>query len=67
MTSSGLEKRGIFNKRIALMSLFKENGDVDESKEIKLQRPAIAISDEEGTGGLIYFNGKKFIQIHKGD
>jgi len=49
------------------MSLFKENGDVDESKEIKLQRPAIAISDEEGTGGLIYFNGKKFIQIHKGD
>lgn len=43
------------------------NGDLGETKQIKLDHPAISIRETEGSGGLIYFNGEKFIWIHQGD
>ena len=46
---------------------FLDNGDIDGSREVTLQYPAISIREEEGSGGLIYFNGEKFIWIHQGD
>lgn len=46
---------------------FLDNGDVDGSKEMTLSRPAVSIREEEGSGGLIYFNGEKFTWIHQGD
>jgi hypothetical protein len=57
----------VFNEKITYETTFKENGDVDGGKEVKLKRPAIEIREEEGSGGLIYFDGKKFTWIHQGD
>lgn len=43
------------------------NGDIGEPKQIKLDHAAISIRETEGSGGLIYLNGEKFIWIHQGD
>jgi hypothetical protein len=56
-----------FSKPVTYETTFHENGDVAGSKEIKLERTAISIWEDEGSGGLIYFDGKKFIWIHQGD
>ena len=56
-----------FTERVTYETTFKENGDVAGGKEVKLLRPAIEIREEEGSGGLIYFNGKDFVWIHQGD
>jgi predicted Zn-dependent protease len=57
----------VFDQRITHETTFLENGDVDGSREIKLDHAAISIREDEGSGGLIYFNGEKFISIHQGD
>lgn len=57
----------VFDQRITHETTFLENGDVDGSREIKLKHSAISIREDEGSGGLIYFNGEKFIWIHLGD
>jgi hypothetical protein len=57
----------VFKEPVTHETTFKEDGDVEGSKEIRLYRPAIEVREEEGSGGLIYFNGKKFIWIHQGD
>jgi hypothetical protein len=57
----------ITRDRIVHETTFRPNGDVDGEREISLERPAIKMREEEGSGGLIYFNGKKFIWIHQGD
>lgn len=36
-------------------------------KENRLKTPAIEVSDPESAGGLIYWNGKKYIWIQQGD
>jgi hypothetical protein len=46
---------------------FSEDGDVNGSKPVTLERPAISIREIEGSGGLIYFDGKIFTWIHQGD
>lgn len=56
-----------FKEKVTYETRFKPNGDVDGGKEIRLDRQAISIREEEGAGGLIYFNGKEFIWIHQGD
>ena len=49
----------------------KESGDIIGEKEIRLARPAILIEDyEDGAalaGGLIYWNGAKYVWIHQGE
>lgn len=57
----------VFTEKLTHETTFKSNGDVAGGKEIKLDRQAISIREEEGAGGLIYFNGKGFIWIHQGD
>jgi len=57
----------IFKEKTTFETTFKPNGDVDSAKEVKLERPGIEIKEEEGAGGIIYFNGKEFIWIHQGD
>lgn len=57
----------IIRDRTVHETTLKPNGDVDGEREITLERPAIGIRQQEGSGGLIYFNGKKFIWIHQGD
>ena len=57
----------VFKDKVTYETKFKPDGDVDNAKKITLDRPAIRIREEEGSGGLIYFNGKEFIWIHQGD
>lgn len=57
----------VLSEQVTYTMTFKEDGDVDGTKEVKLERPAIKIREEEGSGGLIYFNGTKFVWIHQGD
>ena len=46
---------------------FQENGDVTGTRKIALERPAIKIEQDEGGGGLVYFDSEKFVWIHQGD
>jgi len=57
----------VFDKRRTYETTFLENGDVDGSREVKLDHAAISIREDEGSGGLIYYNGEKFVWIHQGD
>lgn len=57
----------VFNKRVTYKMTFLENGDVDSEQEVILSNPAISIGEDEGSGGLIYYNGNKFVWIHQGD
>jgi hypothetical protein len=57
----------INNDSLTHETTFLSNGDIDESREIVLENPAISIREDEGSGGLIYFNGNEFIWIHQGD
>lgn len=41
--------------------------DVLGSREVELNNPELGIRQAEGSGGLVYFNGQKFVWIHQGD
>lgn len=57
----------VFENKIVHETTFKENGDVDDVKEVALDKPAIRISEQDGTGAIIYFDGEEFLWIHQGD
>ena len=57
----------LFDEKVAFEITFKENGNVLGNKEVQLEHPAISIREDEGSGGLIYFNGAEFVWIHQGD
>ncbi|CAD5249365.1 MULTISPECIES: hypothetical protein [unclassified Imperialibacter] len=57
----------IFLKSKTHQTTFLPNGDIAGTKTVELKHPAISIREDEGSGGLIYFDGKKFIWIHQGD
>lgn len=63
---SWVDEWNIFNERKTYQITFKEDGDIDGEEEVLLKNPAISIRQSEGSGGLIYFNGEKFIWIHQG-
>lgn len=60
-------KWSVDNERTAYETTFNANGDVDGGRQVRLKRPAIKIREEEGSGGLIYYDGTKFIWIQQGD
>lgn len=64
---SWADKWEVFNRKVTYETTFKEDGDVDGAKQVRLDRPAIEIRENEGSGGLIYFNGTEFVWIHQGD
>ena len=69
---SWANKWSIYKKKSAYETQFdKKTGDILKGKEIKLNRPCISLASiEDGTelsGGLIYWNGKKYIWIHQGE
>jgi hypothetical protein len=69
---SWANKWSIYKKKSAYETKFdKKNDDILEGKEIKLKRPCISLASiEDGaevSGGLIYWNGKKYIWIHQGE
>ena len=57
----------IFNQMKTQEVIFKDNGDVAGTREVILERPAINILEEDGSGGLIYFDGEMFTWIHQGN
>lgn len=65
-------KWSVFHGKHAYATQFdKKSGDMVKGKEIILQRAAVSImATEDGAdvaGGLIYWDGKKYIWIHQGE
>ena len=63
---SWVDEWKIFDKEKTYRITFEDNGDIKGDEEVLLINPAISIRQSEGSGGLIYFNGEKFIWIHQG-
>ncbi|MEQ9384718.1 MAG: hypothetical protein RIF36_22890 [Imperialibacter sp.] len=61
------DKWEIFLKSKTHQTTFLPNGDIDGTKTVELKNPAISIRENEGSGGLIYYDGSRFIWIHQGD
>jgi hypothetical protein len=66
------DKWALYTKKTASETVFnKASGDIIGSKEVKLTRPAIIIRHyEDGaaiSGGIIYWNSKKYIWIQQGE
>jgi hypothetical protein len=57
----------VFEEKVTYEMTFLPNGDIDGEREVILENPAISIREDEGSGGLIYYNGSKFVWIHQGD
>jgi len=57
----------IFTDKHTYETTFNDNLDIEGERNVKLDRPAIKIRQQEGSGGLLYFDGEKFIWIHQGD
>lgn len=53
-------------KTTATQTVFAPSGDIVGGKEVPLRRPGIEVKDEVGTGGIIYWDGQKYIWIHQG-
>ncbi len=67
-----IDKWSVYKQKTAQETQFdKESGDIIGGKEIKLSHHAILIEayDDGGfvAGGIIYWNGKKYIWIHQGE
>lgn len=43
------------------------SGDIIEPKRLELKNIALDMHEEEGTSGILTWNGKKYIYIHTGD
>lgn len=61
------DKWRVFEEKVTYEMTFLPNGDIDGTQEVILQNPALSIREDEGSGGLIYYNGSKFVWIHQGD
>ena len=44
---------------------FTTSGDLLESRTVRLKRPTIEVTRMEQGGGMIYWNGKRYIWIHQ--
>jgi hypothetical protein len=55
----------LFTKASTLETLFDKSGDISGERTIQLKHSAIEIGKEETGGGMIYWNGKKYIWIHQ--
>jgi hypothetical protein len=66
------DKWSLYRKNTASETQFdKEKGDIIGGKTVKLKRPSILVEDyEDGAalaGGIIYWDGTKYIWIHQGE
>jgi hypothetical protein len=62
----------IYSKKIANETQFdSKTGDIIGGKKVKLSRPGILVEDyEDGAalaGAIIYWDGRKYIEIHQGE
>lgn len=66
------DKWKLYTKKTAFETQFdEESHDIIGAKEINLARPGILIENYENgaalAGGIIYWNGKKYVWIHQGE
>jgi len=66
------DKWSVYNKKMATETQFdSKTGDITGGKKVKLSRPGILVEDyEDGAalaGMIIYWDGKKYIEIHQGE
>ena len=66
------DKWTLYKQKTAYETQFdKASGDIIGEKQVKLARPGILVEDyEDGAalaGGIIYWNGRKYIWIHQGE
>ncbi|MCC2547130.1 hypothetical protein LJY25_11790 [Hymenobacter sp. BT175] len=45
--------------------LFTPSGDLGDTRTIYLKRPTIELTKEEQGGGMIYWNGRRYIWLHQ--
>lgn len=57
----------LFSDKDTYEMTFLPNGDIEGKSKVILPNPAISIREEEGSGGLIYFDGIEFNWLHQGD
>ncbi|MDC0009588.1 hypothetical protein OAE03_03420, partial [Winogradskyella sp.] len=56
------------NSKIAYQTVIDTlTGDIIEPNQIKLINIALHMQEDEGTSGLLSWNGSKYIYIHTGD
>lgn len=66
------DKWSVYKKKIATETQFDpKTGDIKGGKNVKLSRPGILVEDLEDdaalAGMIIYWDGKKYIEIHQGE
>jgi hypothetical protein len=69
---SWLDKWNIYKQKTAQETQFDpKSGDMLGSKTVKLLRPGLLVEHQEDgatlAGGIIYWNGKKYVWIHQGE
>ncbi|MEI6949257.1 hypothetical protein V9K67_18880 [Paraflavisolibacter sp. H34] len=66
-----VDQWGIYSHKTAFETQFNKDDEITGVKEHKLTRPGILVEAyEDGAsigGGIIYWNGKKYIWIHQGE
>ncbi len=66
-----LKQWDLYKEKVAHEMLFDKDGGMTGSKKIKLVRTGLLVTDlEDGqpnSGGIIYWNGIKYIWIHQGE
>ncbi|HEX8658141.1 MAG TPA: hypothetical protein VF690_11420 [Hymenobacter sp.] len=45
--------------------MFSSNGDLLDTRQVRLKRPTIELIKEEQGGGMIYWNGKRYVWLHQ--
>ena len=55
----------LYAKPSTVETLFGKNGDVAGSRNVRLLRPTIEVGQDELGGGMIYWDGRKYIWIHQ--
>ncbi|MBS1503835.1 MAG: hypothetical protein JST32_17330, partial [Bacteroidetes bacterium] len=61
----------IYKKSVADVTITNKSGDITKSKQIKLKRPGLYVYDlvdgQPNAGGIIYWNGKKYVWLQQGE
>ncbi|HEY8931530.1 MAG TPA: hypothetical protein VIM55_20170 [Mucilaginibacter sp.] len=61
----------VYKEKIAYETVLDKNGDLADGKKVVLKRPALYVyqleDGEPNSGGIIYWDGKKYIWIQQGE
>jgi len=64
-----LRRWSVYRKGVAFETRFDpKSGDIIGGRQIQLQRPALLLEDPRvHAGGLVYWNGRRYVWIHQGE